>query len=108
MHLINLIFLNMKDKLIQEKVLLEELNKIIKEMDAEIYFSFNEPCEQRVCLEKNKNSWKVYNVERGIKFQLKEFDSLYNACICVIKRLSYSIEQSNYFTQKYKRTLRRN
>lgn len=98
----------MKFKLLEEKTLLEELHKIIKEMNAEIYFSFNEPSEQRVCLEKVGTIWKVYNVERGIQFQTKEYELLYGACINVIDRLAYSVEQSEHFTEKFERTLRKN
>lgn len=107
MQTINLIYLNMKDKLIEEKVLLKELNKIIKELDQEIYFSLNEPTEQRICLEKVKESWQVYFVERGIKHQIKEYENLYEACINVIDRLSPTNELSKYFTKEFRRILRK-
>ena len=55
----------MKYKLIEEKILLEELNKIIKDMNAEIYFSFAGPSEERVCLEKINGIWTAYTYERG-------------------------------------------
>lgn len=96
----------MKYKLLEEKTLLEELNKIIKEMNAEIYFSFNEATEQCVCLEKIGTTWQVYNVKRGLKFDIKEYELLYGACIKVIDRLAYSVEQSEHFTEKFERTLR--
>ena len=76
-------------------------------MDVEIYFSFGGPAEQNVCLEKIDNIWMVYFVERGMKFQEKESESLYGACIKVIDKLAYSNEISEYYTEKFRRTLRK-
>ena len=69
----------MKYKLIEEKVLLEELNKIIKEMDAEIYFSLAGPSEERVCLEKIDGIWTVYTYERGKKHHTEDRIDLFSA-----------------------------
>lgn len=97
----------MKQQLLLEKTLLEELNKIIKELDVEIYFNFGEPIEQRICLEKINDLWEVYFVERGIKRHIKQYETLYGACINVIDRLSPTNELSLHFTEEFRRTLRK-
>lgn len=97
----------MKCKLIEEKVLLEELNKIIKEMGAEIYFSFAGPAEERVCLENINGIWTVYTYERGRKHQIKEYELLYGACIKVIDTLACTNEQSEEYIEKFEMVLRR-
>ena len=97
----------MKYKLIEEKVLLEELNKIIKEMDAEIYFSFLGPSEERICLENINGIWTVYTYERGRKHHIKEYKLLYGACIKVIDTLAMTNEQSKEYIEKFEMTLRR-
>lgn len=97
----------MKYKLIEEKVLLEELNKIIKEMDAEIYFSFTEPAEEKVCLENINGTWTVYTYERGRKHHIKEYELLYGACIKVIDTLACTNEQSEQYIKKFEMVLRR-
>ena len=109
MHLTNLIFQNMKDnnklKLLEEKILLEELYKIIKEMNIEIYFSLNCSSEQNICLENIDGIWNVYFVERGKKIKIKEYEYLYDACKNVISRLSFTNE--SYYINKFERVLRR-
>ena len=97
----------MKYKLIEEKVLLEELNKIIKEMDAEIYFSFLGLSEERICLENINGIWTVYTYERGRKHHIKEYELLYGACIKVIDTLAMTNEQSEEYIEKFEMTLRR-
>lgn len=94
-------------QLLQEKVLLEELNKIIKEMDVEIYFSFGGPAEQRVCLENINGTWTVYTYERGMMYHIKEYELLYGACINVIDQLAETNEMSEQFKEKFERTLRK-
>lgn len=96
----------MKNILLQEKVLLDELNKIIKEMDADIYFSFGSPAEQNVCLENINGTWTVYNFERGRKFQVNEHECLYDACINVIDRLAFTNELSEEYKEKFEQILR--
>lgn len=97
----------MKYKLLEEKTLLEELNKIIKEMNQEIYFSFNHPSEENVCLEKINNIWTIYIYERGIKHHIKEYETLYGACIKVIDLLALTNEQSEQYIDKFEQILRR-
>ena len=97
----------MKYKLIEEKILLEELNIIIKEMDAEIYFSFAGPSEERVCLENINGIWTVYTYERGRKHHIKEYDMLYGACIKVIDTLANTNKESEKYIEKFETILRR-
>ena len=97
----------MKEKLLEEKLLLEELNKIIKEMGMEIYFSFEGPSEERVCLENINDLWTVYTYERGKKHHIKEYELLYDACIKVIDTLAYTNEQSKEYKDKFEMILRK-
>lgn len=97
----------MKYNLLEEKTLLEELNKIIKEMDVEIYFNFGGPQEERVCLENINGIWTIYTYERGRKHHIKEYECLYGACIKIINTLAYTNEQSEEYIEKLEQILRK-
>ena len=97
----------MKNILQIEKILLEELNIIIKELNQEIYFNFGYPREDNICLEKINNIWYVYYTERGKKVRIKEYETLYGACINVIDRLSETNELYEKYKEIFEQKLRR-
>lgn len=97
----------MKNKLEKEKIILEELNEIIKEMGEEIYFNFGGPQEQNICLEEINNLWYVYFVERGVKHRIKEFETLYEASMNVIDRLARTNEMYEEYKEKFENILKR-
>lgn len=97
----------MTEKFKIEKIILEELNNIIKEMGEEIYFNFGGPQEQNICLEKIDDLWYVYFVERGMKHRIQDFETLYAASINVIDRLSETNEIYEEYKGKFENILRR-
>ena len=97
----------MKEKLQREKILLQELNDIVTYMHEEIYFNFGYPKEENICLEKIDDLWYVYYVERGKKVRIKEYETLYSACINVIDRLAFSNESSEKLKEEFNNKIRR-
>ena len=90
------------EKEIEEKILLEELKKIIKELNID-YFNFGGPKEEKLCLEKINNIWYVYYVEKAVKLYIEEFEKPYEACINVLDRLIINKK----YKEEYKRKLGR-
>lgn len=87
------------EKEIEEKILLEELNKIIKELNID-YFNFGEPKEEKLCLEKINNIWYVYYVEKAVKLYIEEFEKPYEACINVLDRLIINKKYKEEYEKK--------
>lgn len=55
-------------------------------------YSVNGFSDDKVCLEKKRSSWLVYNGDRGRKFALNEYPSIYRACSRMICKLADSEE----------------
>ena len=56
-------------------------------------YHFGDYREQRVCINKDNDLWKVYCCERGQKFDIETFDDCKKACIRVIWYCSYNKEE---------------
>ena len=74
---------------------------IVKNMNAENYFHLGKYAEQRVCLFKENELWKVYETERGEIIDEKCHTKCLNACIDVIYRLSDTKEMFENNKKKY-------
>lgn len=94
------------EKLNQENNTLLKLINIISNMGYINYFSLGTISEQRVCLTKENNSYQVCTAERGIIYDIKIFEKLENACICVINELSYSDKEFKENALKFKKIVK--
>lgn len=70
------------------------------------YFSLGTISEQRVCLTKENNSYQVCTAERGIIYDIKIFEKLEDACICVINELSYNDKEFKENALKFKKIVK--
>ena len=81
--------------------MLIQLISVIKDMGLENEFSLGQDAEQRVCLDKNDNSWEVYIVERGISFEKSVYEDCFDACIEVINQLADSKQMFEEAKEKF-------
>ena len=55
-------------------------------------YSVNGYADDKLCLEKDASRWLIYNVDRGERFDLQRYSSIYLACLSMISKLSESEE----------------
>lgn len=72
----------------REQICIDELKKILECYDDDEY-SLNGKKDSAVCLEHNGNYWMVYESERNSNRRLKEYNNIVEACLDMIKRMSY-------------------
>ena len=98
--------INELEKLNKENNTLLKLINIISNMGYIDYFSLGTISEQRVCLTKENNSYQVFTTEKGIIYDIKIFEKLEDACICVINELSYSDKEFKENALKFKKIVK--
>lgn len=76
--------INEKDLNEDEKLILLELNEIMKKMGLDNYYHLGNYREESICLFKNNDLWEVYITERGNCYNKVVYDNCLEACFEVI------------------------
>ena len=99
--------LNEEELSLKERVVLQELKEIMKEMGMERYFHLGNYAEQRICLFKENNLWEVYIGERGCAHCINIFDDIVPACIQVIMEVNDSKQEFERCLEIFKQRIKK-
>lgn len=72
---------------------------------SDSYYSLEGYKEGASCIVKQNNRWLVFDAERAERYRLKEFKNVQQACLEVIRRFTYSKEDYDYLSGKFKHNL---
>ena len=75
--------------MVKEKELncLQTISDVLSENVNPNYYSLNGYKEEAVCIEKGKDYWQVFSAERNNRFDVASFDTVVEACLCLIHRV---------------------
>jgi hypothetical protein len=69
------------------------------------YYCLNGYQEEAACITKQENKWIVFEGERAIKYNIKQFENIKDACIDIIKRIAKSNDDYLYLKENFEKTL---
>ena len=76
-----------------EKRCFKALEMILSKRFPSHYYAIGSYGEAALCIEKRDRKWIVYNGERGNQYNVKEFDTIIQACMFFLKEMSENVDE---------------